>query len=200
MMDDFLEQVAGRRHQALYTLLYFVMWFFIVVFGLFGVTLFMRTISQTPEGGIQFNFIPMVVGAALAGIAFLLWRRCDYCRVEYEYSFTNGNLDISQVLNNKRRRYLTALEMKEVIKGGPVQSPAFQKVLAEPGIKKHNWFVNRDAKLYFFYFEKHNVKHVAVCELTDEMVALIRSKNTYIQSGVWVDENGKTEFKYGISR
>ena len=131
------------------------------------------------------------------GITFLLWRRADYCRMEYDYTFTNGTLDVSQVLNNKRRRYLTALDMKDVERCGPAEGQAFAKTLNEQGLKKHNWFLNRDAKLYYFYFVKNNVKHMAVVELTDEMVALIRSKG-YLQRGAWTGDEGK--LNYGVSR
>lgn len=197
-MDDFLEQVARRRHQGLYSLLYVLIWFLIVVFGLIAVMNLSSIVGVNAEGtGMQFNFINLIIGVIFGGAAFLLWRRADYCKMEYEYSFTNGNLDVSQVLNNKRRRYLTALDMKDVIRCGPTKGPAFQKTLNEPGLKKHNWFVNRDANLYYFFFARNNVKHLCVVELTDEMVAMIRSK-AYLQRGVWVDEEGKTS--YGLSR
>lgn len=194
-MDDFLEQVARRHRQGAYTFLYFVMWFMIVVFGFYALMNLMQVIGAD-ENGISFNFLSLVFAVVFGGLAFLLWRRADYCRVEYDYSFTNGTLDISQVLNNKRRRYLTALEMKDVVRCGPAQGPGFQKTLNEKDLKKHNWFLNRDAKLYYFYFVKKNVKHLAVVELTDEMVEMIRSKS-YLQRGVWVDENGKSS--YGVS-
>jgi len=200
MMDDFLEQVARRRHQGIYTLAYVLDWILIVVFGLIAVMGLSSIIGADETGGIRFNFISLILAVVFGGIAFLLWRRADYCRMEYDYCFTNGTLDISQVLNNKRRRYLVALEMKEVTTAGPVQSPAFQRLLKESGVKKHNWFLNRDANLYFFYFTKKGIKHLAIVELTDEMIGLIRSKSNYLQSGAWVDENGKTEYRYGISR
>ena len=195
-MDDFLEQVARRHRQGMYTLLYFVIWVLIVFFGLFAVINITSFIGMNPEGGVQFHFEALIVGLLAGGLTFLLWRRADYCRMEYDYSFTNGTLDVSQVLNNKRRRYLTALDMKDVVRCGPAQGSAFQKTLNEPGLKKHNWFLNRDAKLYYFYFVKNNVKHLAVVELTDEMVEMIRSKS-YLQRGVWTGEDGKTS--YGIS-
>lgn len=196
-MDDFLEQVARRRRQGLYTLLYFVIWVFIVIFGLMAVINLSSFIGMDENGGLKLNFMGLIVAVVSGGLAFLLWRRADYCRLEYDYSFTNGTLDISQVLNNKRRRYLTALEIKEVVRCGPAQGQAFQKALSEPGVKKHNWFVNRDAKLYYFYFVKNNVKHLCVVELTDEMVALIHNKR-YLQPGVWTGEEGK--LGYGVSR
>ena len=88
--------------------------------------------------------------------------------------------------------------MKDVIRCGPAQGPAFQKTLSEPGLKKHNWFLNRDANLYYFYFVKNNVKHMAVVELHDEMVEMIRSKS-YLQKGVWIDKDGKASYNYGVS-
>ena len=132
------------------------------------------------------------------GAAYLLWRGSDNCRVEYDYTFTNGNLDVSRVLNNKRRKYLTALEMKDVIRCGPAAGPAFKKTLSEPGIKVHNWFVNRDAKLYYFYFQRKSVKHAIVLELTDEMVAMIRSKN-YLPRDAWYDEEGRSGYAASLS-
>lgn len=189
-MDDFLEQVARRRRQGLFTAAYFLTWIFIVIFGLCAVMNLSTIIGSTEEGGIQFNYIQLIIGVVFGGLAFLLWRRADYYRMEYDYTFTNGTLDISQVLNNKRRRYLTALDMKEVVRCGPARGQAFMKTLNEKDLKKHNWFLNRDANLYYFYFVKKNVKHLAVVELTDEMVELIRSKS-YLQRGVWTDETGK---------
>ena len=121
----------------------------------------------------------------------------DYCRVEYDYTFTNGTLDVSQVLNNKRRRYLTALDMKDVERCGPAAGPGLrQDAATSTALKRHNWFLNRDAKLYYFYFVKNNVKHLAVLELTDDMIAMIRSKS-YLQRGVWAADDGKSG--YGVS-
>jgi hypothetical protein len=121
-----------------------------------------------------------------------------YAEGKYDYTFTNGCLDVSRVLNNKRRKYLTALEMKDVIRCGPATGPAFQKTLKEPGVKVHNWFVNRDAKLYFFYFPRKGVKHVIVVELVDEMVAMIRSKN-YLPRDAWYDEEGRQSYGVRVS-
>lgn len=196
-MDDFLEQVARRKHQGMYTLLYVFLWFIIIVFGMAALSSVMRII-MIDEQGLSINFIALIITVVGGGIAFLAWRRSDYCRLEYDYSFTNGILDVSRVMNNRRRRYLTALDMKDVIRCGPAQGPAFQKTLSEPGLKKHNWFLNRDANLYYFYFLKNNVKHMAVVELHEEMVAMIRSKS-YLQKGVWIDKDGKASYNYGVS-
>lgn len=198
-MDDFLEQVAIRRRQGAFTLLYYVCWLNVIIFGITAAFSLTSIIGINPEtGGMSFSFINLVMALACGGIAFLLWRGSDMCRVEYDYTFTNGTLDVSRVLNNKRRKYLTALEMKEVIRCGPAQGQAFMKTLNEPGIKRHNWFVNREANLYFFYFVKKGVKHVIIVELSDKMIALIRSKS-YLQRGVWYEADGKQLYGSSIS-
>ena len=198
-MDDFLETIAVRRRQGLYTLLYYACWLLIVIFALVAAVSLSGAIGVNPEtGGMVFVWQNLVIGLVFGGAAYLLWRGSDNCRVEYDYTFTNGNLDVSRVLNNKRRKYLTALEMKDVIRCGPATGPAFQKTLSEPGIKCHNWFVNRDAKLYYFYFQRKGVKHVIVLELTDEMVAIIRSKN-YLPREAWYDAEGRNSYAAGIS-
>ena len=195
-MDDYLETVARRKHQGMYTAIYFLTWVLIVLFGFYALLNFSSFIVSDTDGGVQFNWQGLIVAVVTGGIAFLLWRRNDYCRMEFDYTFTNGILDVGQVLNNKRRRYLTALDMKDVVRCGPTQGATFEKTLRESGLKKHNWFLNRDANLYYFYFVKNNVKHLAVLELTDEMVAMIRSKS-YLPRGAWAADDGKSG--YGVS-
>ena len=198
-MDDFLEIVAIRRRQGTFTLLYYLCWAMLIAFALIAAISLSGIVGMNPEtGGMMFSWQNLLLTILFGGIAFLLWRGSDNLRVEYDYTFTNGNLDVSRVLNNKRRKYLTALEMKDVIRCGPCAGPAFQKTLNEPGAKRHNWFVNRDAKLYYFYFQKKGMKHVIIVELSDEMVAMIRSTN-YLQRGVWYDETGKSNYGASIS-
>ena len=181
-MDDFLEQVARRRHQGVFTLMYVLMWVVIVISGFSALMYLMSIMGVDAEGNFQFNFIALIFAVVFGGIAFLLWRRADYCKMEYDYSFTNGTLDVSRVLNNKRRRYLTALDMKDVVRCGPAKGPAFVKTLNEPNIKKHNWFLNRDNNLCYFYFVKNSVKHIIVVEPSDEMVEMAKP---YLNYGVW---------------
>lgn len=198
-MDDFLEIIAVRHRQGLYTMLYYLCWAVLIAFALVAAFMLSNIVGMNPEtGSMVFSWQSLLWTVVFGGGAFLLWRGSDNLRVEYDYTFTNGNLDVSRVLNNKRRKYLTALEMKDVIRCGPAAGPAFMKTLNEQGAKRHNWFVNRDAKLYYFYFQRKNMKHVIIVELNDEMVAMIRSKN-YLPRGVWYDENGNSSYGASIS-
>lgn len=199
-MDDFMEQVAYRKGNILQTLLFVCCWFVVITCGLnAAMSLFSILGVNYETGATQFSFINLVLAVIFGGIAFFAWRFADYCRVEYDYTFTNGVFDVSRVLNNKRRKYLTSIELKEVIRCGPAKGPAFAKTLKEPGIKTHNWFVNRGAKLYYFYFQKKGGKHLVVVELTDAMVEMMRSKASYIQRGAWYDSDGNQSYGKRIS-
>ena len=180
-MDNFREEVAIRRNAGVYNLLYMLSWVVMVLFAL------MAMIGLSGVMGMMsgsFSIMPIVMLVVFGGLAFLIYRYKDELKSEYEYVFTNGDLDVSKVLNNSRRRYLTSLTMKNVEAAGPVTSPSFQRYVTMQGIKKHNWFLNRDAHLYYFYFAKASVKHLMVVELSDEMAGLVRKPN-YMNYGIW---------------
>ena len=199
-MDDFLEQTAIRRKQGGFMVLYGLCWAVIVVFGFLALFSLSKVIGADPNTGkLSLNWRALGVFLVTGVIAFLCWRGRDNCRVEYDYTFTNGILDISRVMNDKRRRYLCEMQMREVARCGPAQGPAFTKALSEPGVKRHNWFLNRDSKLHFFYFTKKGEQHIAILELNDEMIAVIRSKN-YLAKDAWYDADGRQDYGRSISR
>ena len=54
-------------------------------------------------------------GAALtAACGFAAWRLFQNTQVEYEYTFTNGTLDIDKILAKTRRKELLSLEVRKV--------------------------------------------------------------------------------------
>ena len=57
---------------------------------------------------------------------------------------------------------------------GKVDSDAFRRYVNMPGIKRMNWFLNREAELYFFYFTKEQDKKMIVLEPSEELVGMIR--------------------------
>ncbi|MGI6237964.1 MAG: DUF6106 family protein [Candidatus Excrementavichristensenella sp.] len=185
MMDNFREEVAVRQKPGLYNLMYILCWVIIVLSGIMafmslqGVLLAITTTGF--DGTAWFNIVlTLLFGLAL----FLCLRNKDNLKTEFEYTFTNGDLDVSKVMNNRKRKYLTCLNMKNVDAAGPVNSEGFRRLVSMKDVKKHNWFVNREAKLYYFYFTKNQVKHLMVVELSDEMVAMV-NKAGYLGFGVW---------------
>ena len=180
-MDNFREEVAVRRNAGAYNFLYVLAWVAMVLFVLLAMIGLSGVMGMMSTG---FSIGPVIMLVLFGGLAFLIYRYKDELKSEYEYVFTNGDLDVSKVLNNSRRRYLTSLTMKNVEAAGPVDGPGFKRYLTMPGVKKHNWFLNRDAHLYFFYFVKSGVKHLMVVELSSEMADLVKRPN-YMNYSIW---------------
>ncbi len=181
-MDNFKEEVAVRRNRTMYDAAYLFGFAMMIVLALLALISLQGAVSMIFSG--SFSLMPILLLLVTGGGAFLIWRYKDELKSEYEYTFTNGILDVAKVLNNQKRRYLTSLNMKDVTAAGAVAGPAFQRYISMPDVKKHNWFLNRDAKLYYYFFTKAGVKHICVIELSDEMMELTK-KAGYMNFGVW---------------
>lgn len=174
-MDHFMEEVVVKRNRGVQTLLYVLATIVMVLTGIFA--LFMIQIVF-----MQFSIFVLIETLLYAGIAVFLFLRRDRLRTEYEYTFTNGELDFAMVFNNQKRKTLGTMRVKNVEAFGPVDSNGFRKLINMPGLKRRNWFLNRDAKLYYFYYQKESAKNIIVFEPSDELVDMIRK---YLPHGVY---------------
>lgn len=174
-MDNFLEEVATKRNRGTETVMYVLANIMMVVFGLWAFLMLQGIMMLINAGEGAGPIIYYVVMTLLTGgIAVLLFLRRDRIRTEYEYTFTNGQMDFAQVFNNKKRKNLGTMNLKNVEALGLVNSGSFNRYINMKGIKRDNWFVNRDAQLFYFYFSKDSVKRIIIIEVSDEMLALIK--------------------------
>jgi len=174
-MDNFLEEVATKRNRGAESVMYALANVMMVVFGIWAFLELQVLMMAFSGGATAWQIIYTVVMLLLtAGAAVLLFLNRDKVRTEYEYTFTNGQMDFAQVFNNKKRKNLGTMNIKNVEAMGLVNSGSFNRYITMPGIKKSNWFVNRDAQLFYFYFSKDSQKRIIIIEVSDEMLALIK--------------------------
>ena len=171
-MDNFKEEVAVRRSRTLYDVLYMLCFTAMIVSALLALVTLQGVLSMVFEG--SFHPIPLVTLILFGGMGFLLWRYKDELRSEYEYTFTNGILDFAQVFNNKKRKNLGTMNLKNITACGLVTSGSFNRYINMQGVKRSNWFINREAELFYIYFEKDGNKRIIIMEPSNEMVAMIR--------------------------
>lgn len=176
--DNFLEEVATKRNRGLQTILYGVSCVLMVVMAIYGM-MGLNTVVYMFSGAFgeisTFNLIYAAVEVVLAlGVAVVLFLFRDRIRTEYEYTFTNGQMDFAQVFNNKKRKNLGTMNIRNVEAMGLVASGSFRRYLEMKDVKRSNWFVNRDAQLFYFFFSKDNQKRMIVIEVSDDMLALIK--------------------------
>lgn len=174
-MDHFREEIVVKKGRGLDEALYFISAAVMVVMALFAVAM-LQTLF------VAFDLITLAMVAVSGGSAVLLFLRRDRLRTEFEYTFTNGEMDFAKVFNNQKRKNLGTMRVKNVEAFGPVSSPSFQRYISMPGIKREHWFLNRGAELYYFYFVKDGNKRVIILEPTDEMVEMIKK---YLQRGAY---------------
>ena len=174
-MDHFLEEVVVKRKNGLNRILYYLSWI-IMIFSAIIASMTLGTLTSA------FSWFSVIVIVISAGIAVYTWFFHDKLLTEYEYTFTNGALDFAEVYNNKKRKSLGSLNVRNVEAFGKVTSSSFQRYLNMPGIKRMNWFLNREAELYYFYFTKDSDKKMIILEPSEEMVENIRK---YLPNGAW---------------
>ncbi len=174
-MDHFLEEVVVKRKNGLNRILYYLSWV-IMIFSAIIASMTLGTLTSA------FSWFSVLVIVISAGIAVYTWFFHDKLLTEYEYTFTNGSLDFAEVYNNKKRKSLGSLNVRNVEAFGKVTSSSFQRYLNMPGVKRMNWFLNREAELYYFYFTKDSDKKMIILEPSEEMVDNIRK---YLPNGAW---------------
>ena len=174
-MDHFLEEVVVKRNNMLNRILYYISWVIMI---------FAAMIAAMTLGTLTRNLNVYSIGTVLvsAGIAVYIYFFHDRLLTEYEYTFTNGSLDFAEVYNNKKRKSLGSLNVRNIEAFGKVSSESFRRYLNMPGIKRMNWFLNREAELYYFYFTKESDKKMIILEPSEEMVGYIRQ---YLPAGAY---------------
>lgn len=166
-MDRFLEEIVVKKNKTANEILFVLSMIVMVLSGLYAVMMLNVLVYSFTVPGLIMTLLS-------AGIAVVLFLFRDRLRTEYEYTFTNGDLDFAQVFNNQKRKALGTMRVKNVEAFGPVDSNEFRKLINMPGINRKNWFLNRAAKLYYFYYQKENNRTVIVLEPSEELVGMIR--------------------------
>lgn len=182
-MDNFLEEVVTKRNRGMESMLYMLAWAGIVLFGLYAFLQLQNVMYCLTTEGFSVNLLIYLVQLIVfGGAAVLLFLKKDTARTEYEYTFTNGQMDFAKVFNNKKRKSLGTMNIRNVEACGMVASGSFQRYISMQNVKQTRWFLNRDAELLYFYFQKDGQKRIIIIEPSADMVDLIKR---YVPQGVW---------------
>lgn len=186
-MDHFMEEVVVLKNRTMNDVMYILSWVLMIFSGLVGFMELSGCVSALFSGSVGFlNLLPdILLGLGSAAVAVILFLKNDELKTEYEYTFTNGALDFAKVFNNKKRKNLGTLNVKNVEAFGKVTSAAFQRYVTMQDVKQTRWFLNRGAELYFFYFQKDSSKRLIILEPSEELVKNIQ---LYLPQGVTISK------------
>lgn len=174
-MDLFREESVHKVDTGLNSLIYVLAWIGMVLFGVLAVMTFQAFINMIIQGSI--NLISLASSVVFAGLTILCFIVRNNQKVEYDYTFTNGTLDIAKIINNSNRKKLLSADIKEFEIIAPTSDDGFTRMLNHPGIKKYNYFLNRGGGLYYGVFTHNGNKSILVFEPSEEMVKLFKQVN-----------------------
>ena len=183
MMDQFLEQVVTKQNRGVQTVAYIFGWISLILMGLMAFLQFTSITAVLSQYGFGVEFfITLAQLVVFGGLAVLIYLYKDRIKMEYEYTFTNGQLDFAQVFNNRKRKNLGTMNIKNLEACGLVSSGSFNRYINMQGIKRANWFLNREAELLYFFYQKNSEKHIIIIEPNEEMLGMIKRS---LPQGVW---------------
>ena len=183
MTDQFKEEVVTKRNQGGQTALFVLANVLMIASGFLALINFTSVTGALRMTGFsQDFFFYLVIFLLFAATTGGLYFYRDRIKMEYEYTLTNTQMDFAQVFNNKKRKSLGTMNIKNVEACGLVSSGSFHRYISMQGIKRSNWFLNRDAELFYFFFQKNGEKRIIVIEPSEEMRGMIKKS---VPQGVW---------------
>ncbi len=117
------------------------------------------------------NFFFVVVIAVGAGVVFLVRRY----NIEYEYVFTNGELDIDRITNKSRRKRIVSVDVRSFETMVPVKGNAYEGEVSN-FTKLHDFssgVVNDET--YAVIFEQGSERIKMIVEPNEQMFKAIRN-------------------------
>lgn len=171
MMDLFREESVHKANTGVNTLIFVLSWIGLILFGFLALNMLMLIFN-----GI-FDVISIGGFIIFGALTYLCFMLRNNQKIEYDYTFTNGTLDIAKVINNSRRKKLLTTDIREFEVIAPASDDGFQRMLQHPGIKKFNCFLNRGGGLYYGVFTHNSQKSILIFEPSEEMVRLFKLVN-----------------------
>lgn len=191
MQEIFYEESAGMRNKApakrmytIFTIAGAICLIFAILSLLFALT------SPVGEDGFTRSVVIVLViwivlfGVMLFGGIFLLRRRHTFF-LEFDYTFVSGELRISKVIHERRRKLLYKIGDEKLIKIGRYGSESYKKLKASPDNREDILTPNNEAAedKEFFYIQAMTAvgKRILVLECRLQMIyTIVRYMNRNI--------------------
>ncbi|MDD3839997.1 MAG: hypothetical protein PHP06_05420 [Clostridia bacterium] len=177
-MDKFHEEVVIKEKTAIDSILYGLSYALMIIFGFLALN-FLFTLFRAFS-------IPMLIFTVLfAAISYGAYLLRNSLTVEYEYTFTNGELDFAKVIMNSKRKELLTINVEDFEVLSPITNNSFKGVLNDRNISKtFRFHRNKQAdKLFYATFNDETGKKLLIFEPSNKLVDMIK---IYIPSKVIV--------------
>ena len=190
-MERRYEQTVGARASGARNALYVGAWIVLAVLVL-GMLISAAGILGTDAAGrMSVSWPSLILFALMAAAAAFIFLKKDGLRLEYDYALEDGALDVTAILNARRRKARLHLPLSSVQSCGDVDSAEYRRISARPGLRKQKLYLNEAAPRCYFLYSADGAQHVAVLELNPELRDAVRGDRR-LPLGSWHEGEGTT--------
>lgn len=195
-MDVYAEQSVNGEIDVRKRALYALCWALICALVLAAVMTGAGIVSPSAQK-LEIRWLNVLLTVLYVGAAILIFRQKDWLCVEYDYILRSGALEISGILNRKRRRGLARIPLEQIRLVAPACAAEAAAMLQAPKLKRHAWHI-RPEGLWLIAYGQGSESHAAILELNDAMLASLRACRE-LERGVWRGLGGKNADNAGLS-
>lgn len=171
-VDFFHEESVNKAGAGARGALYFACYGGMIIFGILALYGLMALM------GGNINVMSVVVTLIFGAAAYGMYILRNNQNIEYDYTFTNGILDIARVVDNNKRKKLLSTDIKEFEIIAPTSDEGFERMLNHKGIiKRYNFFLNKGKGLYYGIFMHEGQKCMLVFEPSEKMLGIFKKFN-----------------------
>ena len=152
-MDNFTEQLIVRHNTKSDRLKLMIT----MIIGMIMILVLVLATLLTMGKGL-FSFVGFILAV---GTALIMWKQLEDSKVEYEYTFTNGELDVDKIIAKKKRREMLSVEVRSFTAFGKYtdsqeESEDMTIVLASTNIASEEFYAD-------FTSEKYGLTRLVFC-------------------------------------
>lgn len=163
MGDTFIECMVKRKTPKKILIMQAFMILFIVLLFAVGLLVFRSKI---------FFLVGVVV-------SFVCYKLSDEKDMEFEYVFTNGELDIAQIINKSKRKEVLSISMSDVVAMAGKGSDKVLRLVSNPGVKYQkkdfsSGYVKNQEKVYELVAKKGGEAYHILLEPNEKLLEAMK--------------------------
>ena len=180
-MEQYYEQSVAADFNPRRRAIYILCWMLIVIFVILALFFAAGALNES-GAGLKISWANMIAAVVFLLAAGFVFVRKDYLRMEYDYAYQNGTIEVCGIMNQRRRKKLLSLDIGRISYAGCIPPGAYER----RDLKIHKWSAGGES-LCLCYTEG-NTRHMALLDLDDEFSRILRRQ---LPAGVWHDGEGK---------
>lgn len=167
-MEIFIEEMVKKRKDGAY---------YAKLLGLGALCAFLVVLLMGVILPIFPGFGPIIFLAA-AGCIYGAYYLATAEELEFEYSLVNNEIDVDKIVNRKKRKHITTVNLRTLDGFGTAKNPDFARYLCDAGVKKLYACRDKNADdVFFLAYSENTVKKMLIFSPSEKIIDIIVKYN-----------------------